>query len=55
MISTTTFEIVLLELVSGEYCVAYEQNEKVTISEPVRDFNVANHMFEIKLQELEGN
>lgn len=55
MISTKTYEIALVEMVNGQYCVAYEQNEKFIVSELVKDYHTADYMFESKLQDLEGN
>ena len=56
-VTTPRFEIILIQLSSGQYCVGYERpsDEKPTLSEPITDLGMAMHMFEIKLRELEGN
>jgi hypothetical protein len=58
-ISTSKYEIAIIELPDGRYCVFYGRPEdpldKYTASEEFRDYNIASYMFDIKLQELEGN
>lgn len=55
MIGTKNFVLSLYESVSGRYYIEYEHKEKVTMSEPMDDFNNASYLFDLKLQELEGN
>ena len=49
------FTLELVELDSGMYCVRFEANEKMHFSEKILDYNTASYMFDLKLQELEGN
>jgi len=56
-VTTPRFEIILIQLPSGQYCIGYEKptDEKPTLSEPITDLGMAMHMFDVKLRELEGN
>jgi hypothetical protein len=55
MIGRKNFIVELVELDSGLYCVRHEVNEKMHFSESIQDFNLASYLFDLKLQELEGN
>jgi hypothetical protein len=55
MIGTKNFVLSLYESASGRYYIEYEVGEKVTMSEPMADFKNATFLFDLKLQELEGN
>lgn len=50
------FEIRLLQLPSGQYCIGYQKtdDEEPSFSEPLIDLGLALHLFDVKLQELEG-
>ena len=58
-IETSKYEIALIELPDGRYCVFYgrpqDSFERYTASEEFRDYNIAAYMFDLKLMELEGN
>lgn len=49
------FEITLLQLESGSYCVLSIRNETETFSEPIRDLTNALYVFESKYLELQGH
>lgn len=55
MINTKRFVVSLWETDAGRYYIEYEVNERVTMSEPMQDFANATYLFDLKLQELEGN
>lgn len=58
-ISTKNYEIAIVELPDGRYCVFYghpeDDFEKYTSSEPMYDYKLASYMFDLKLRELEGH
>lgn len=55
LVGTKNFTVELVELDSGMYCVRHEVDEKMHFSEKITDYNIASYMFDLKLQELEGN
>ena len=56
-VTTKRFCIRLIEAPSGKYCVIYDSStqNKPVFSEMLADFNIANILFNKKLEELEGN
>jgi len=56
-ITTRRYEIVLVQLESGAYRIAYEgtMTDEPNISEPIDDYKTASMLFDLKLQELEGH
>lgn len=54
MISTTNFEIILIELPNSTYKIAYELDGRSTISESISDYSMATYLFETKLTELDN-
>lgn len=54
-IGTKNFEVTLLQLDSGSYCVLTVQDEKEVFSEPIRDLTNARFVFEAKFIELQGH
>ena len=56
-IGTNRFEIELVEVDSGKYCIKTHiyNEEKVDFSELINDYNNAAYLFDIKVRELEGN
>lgn len=56
-IGTKRYEVELVEVDSGQYCIKthiYSQ-EKIDFSELIRDYNVATHIFDAKVKKLEGD
>ncbi len=56
-IGTKRFEVELFQLESGFYCIKHDNKKegKVAFSETINDFKTASFMFDLKVQELEGN
>lgn len=54
-IETRSFEISLVQLEHGGFCVMYAKDDKTHMSEAVNDYKMAAFMFDLKLQELEGH
>jgi hypothetical protein len=54
MISTTTYELALVEDVYG-YFVAYSKNGEAHYGTPFKDYHLCSAVFEDIHQELEGN
>jgi len=50
-----SFEVSLLQLASGSYCVMTVQDEIETFSEPIRDFANALYVFNNKFMALQGH
>ena len=55
MIGTKTFVLSLIETVDNEYVVECETSHSVGSSLPMKDYKIASLIFDLKLQELEGN
>ncbi len=55
MIGTKNFCIELVQLGDSRYVVGYEANGIAKVSEPMKDYKTASYMFDVKLQDLEGN
>lgn len=49
------FELVLLELPSGQYMIGTEQHGQTHLSESISDYNTASFLFDLRLKELEGH
>lgn len=54
-IESRTFEISLVQLEHGGFCIIYAKDDKTHMSEAVQDYKMAAFMFDLKLQELEGH
>lgn len=54
LISASNFEIMLIEMPTGKYKIAYEFEGRPYISENIADYSIANLMFEGKLVELKN-
>jgi hypothetical protein len=55
MVGTKTFVLSLVETVNSEYVVECETPHSVGSSLPMKDYKIASLIFDLKLQELEGN
>lgn len=56
-INTSKFKIELVETEDNKFIVQYESNRfgERKQSEPVNDYNTASFIFDLKVEELEGN
>lgn len=54
MIGTRRYEIELYEAVDGQYYIQYAVGSRATVSERIRDLNMALYLFDLKLSDLEG-
>jgi hypothetical protein len=55
-ISTKTYDLALVELPDGQYCIVHGRpyGGEFTYREPIKAYNVAAILFDMKLEELEG-
>lgn len=59
-INNGRFEIALIETANGEYRILHtfmneDKEQDVEKSESIKDYATASYLFDLKLQELEGN
>lgn len=54
-VSTKSYSIVMVELLTGEYCIVYEHEDKTHRSALIKDYSVASFFFDSKLREFEGH
>lgn len=56
-VSTKRYILELIENYDGLYYIFYDKKQVklARISEGIKDFNTATHLFDLKLQEFEGN
>lgn len=57
MIGTKRFEVELYLMPNNEYCIRYENKvlQFSDFSESIQDFKTASILFDLKIQDLEGN
>ena len=57
MIGTRLFEVVLIQQDSGIYIIQYHRKSDsgFDYSEDIQDFKTASFLFDLKVQEMEGN
>ncbi len=55
--SNQRFQIAVLEDADNMYCVVHENRDGLEIkrTEPISDYKMASYMFDLKLEELQGN
>ena len=53
-IYTKNYSLELLETFNG-YVILWSKSQENRLSERIRDYNVASHLFDLKLQELQGH
>jgi hypothetical protein len=54
-IGSNNFEVTLLQLESGSYCILTTNNDIEEFSEPIRDLTNAMYVFEAKFIALQGH
>ncbi len=52
--STQKFEVELLQDIDGRYYIRYMTHNNEKFSEFITDFGTASYLFDLKIQELEG-